>query len=118
MIEVEFYETSKGKCPVAEFLDSLTGDQAQKIAWVIELIQSIERPPVKFFKKLVSTDGLWEIRVEYQGNIFRLLAFFDGGKLLVANHGFVKKTQKTPKKEIKVAEERKLDYFKRKGTSK
>jgi hypothetical protein len=61
MIEVEFYETGKGKCPVAEFLDSLSGDQAQKVAWVIELIQSIERPPVKFFKKLVNTDGLWEI---------------------------------------------------------
>jgi phage-related protein len=118
MIEVDFYETEKGKCPVADFLDSLNGDQAQKVAWVIELIQSIERPPGKFFKKLVNADNLWEIRVEYQGNIFRLLSFFDGGKLLVANHGFVKKTQKTPKKEIKVAEERKLDYFNRKGISK
>jgi len=115
MIEVEFYETADGKCPVAEFLDSLSGDQAQKIAWVIELIQSLERPPVKFLKKLVNSGDLWEIRVEYQNNIFRLLCFLDGGKLLIANHGFVKKSQKTPHKEIKVAQERMQEYLNRNG---
>jgi phage-related protein len=115
MIQIEFYETADGKCPVAEFLDGLTPAQAQKTAWVIELIQSLERPPTKFLKKLVNTDDIWEIRVEIQGNIFRLLSFFDEGSLLIANHGFVKKSQKTPAKEIKVAQERRVEYFSRKG---
>ena len=73
---------------------------------MIELIQSLERPPTKFLKKLVNTDEIWEIRVEIQGNIFRLLSFFDEGSLLIVNHGIVKKSQKTPIKEIKVAQER------------
>lgn len=114
MIEVEFYESDDGKCPVADYLDSLTASQAQKVAWVIELIQTLERPSVKFLKKMAGTNDLWEIRVEYGGNIFRLLSFFDEGRLLIANHGFTKKTQKTPKKEIMIAEQRKNNYFDRK----
>ena len=115
MIEVIFYETAAGSCPVAEYLDSLSGNQAQKVAWVIELIQTLDRTPAKFLKKLKGTDDLWEIRVEYGGSIFRLLSFFDSGRLLIAAHGFSKKTQKTPGKEIEVAQHRKQDYFKRKG---
>jgi len=115
VIEIEFYETSNGKCPVAEYLDTLSSSEAQKVAWVIELIQTLERPPSKFLKKLKSTDDLWEIRIQYSGNIFRLLSFFDDEKLLIANHGFTKKSQKTPKNDIGIAEERKKDYYLRKG---
>jgi len=62
-------------------------------------------------KKLKSTDNLWEVRVQYGNNIFRLLGFFDGSELVVLNHAFTKKTQKNPQKEIKKAEQRKKDYF-------
>ena len=65
-------------------------------------------------KKLTNTNGIWEVRILVSGNIFRLLGFFDGDNLVVLNHGFQKKTQKTPAKEINVAEKRRKDYLLRK----
>ena len=67
--------------------------------------------PRKFLKNLESTDDIWEVRVQYGGSNFRLLGFFDGAEFVILNHAFTKKTQKTPKKEIKIAEQRKKDYF-------
>jgi len=60
------------------------------------LIDQFDTVSRKFFKKLGSTDNLWEARVQYGNNIFRLLGFFDGSELVVLNHDFTKKTQKTP----------------------
>ena len=60
---------------------------------------------------MTSTDGLYEIRVEYQSNIYRIFCFFDQGKLVVLLNGFQKKTKKTPKKEIEMAEKLKKEYF-------
>ncbi|MCA1792863.1 MAG: type II toxin-antitoxin system RelE/ParE family toxin [Desulfobacteraceae bacterium] len=67
--------------------------------------------PRKFFKKLEGTDNIWEARVQYGNNFFRLLGFFDGNELVILNHAFTKKSQKTPKKEIIKAEQRKKKYF-------
>lgn len=117
MREIRFYRTESGVCPVEEFLDSLTGKQAQKVAWVLQLIEEMELVPVQYFKKLVNTDDLWEVRVQAGNNIFRLLGFLDGNSLIVLNHGFQKKTQRTPKKEIHIAEVRKKDYLKRRYKS-
>jgi len=117
MREIRFYRTESGACPVEGFLDALSGKQAQKVAWVLQLIEDMEVIPVQYFKKLVNTDDLWEVRVQAGNNIFRLLGFLDGGKLVVLNHGFQKKTQKTPKKEIQLAEVRKKDYLKRRYES-
>jgi phage-related protein len=63
---------------------------------------------------MVNTQDLWEIRSVSGSNIFRLIGFFDGPNLVVLNHAFQKKTQKTPKQAIKIAEERKREYFRRK----
>ncbi len=60
---------------------------------------------------MVNTDEIWEVRVQVSGNIFRLLGFFDGNNLVVLNQAFQKKTQKTPKKEINIAENRRKDYL-------
>ncbi len=113
MREIRFYRSESGACPIEEFLDSLSGKQSQKVAWVLQIIEEMEVIPVQYFKKLVNTDGLWEVRVQAGNNIFRLLGFLDGNQLVVLNHGFQKKTQKTPKKEIQVAEARKKDYLNR-----
>jgi len=56
---------------------------------------------------------LWEIRVQQSNNIFRLLGFKKEGKLIVLTNGFTKKTQKTPKPEIVLAEKRKKEYLER-----
>jgi phage-related protein len=114
MRNIDFYTTEDGKCPIAEFLDSLSGKQAQKVAWVLQLIEELDKIPTTYLKKLVNTDNIWEVRIQVGGNIFRLLGFFDGDNLVVLNHGFQKKTQKTPPKEIKIAENRRKDYLARK----
>ena len=64
------------------------------------------------------TDGLYEIRVELQSNIFRIFCCFDEGKLVVLFNGFQKKSQKTPQTEIDRALKIKTEYFKEKKQNK
>ena len=59
MREVIFYKTVKGICPVEEFLDSLTGKQAQKVTWVLQLVETLPLIPKQYFKKLDGTDDIW-----------------------------------------------------------
>src|SRR5690625_2089277 len=113
---VKFYKTSSGKVPVQEFLDSLSSKHAQKVTWVLELIERLDQVPVQYFKKLKSTDDIWEVRARVGSNSFRLLGFIDtNDEFVILTNGFAKKSQKTPKKEIKLAEQRKADYLSRKG---
>ncbi len=70
----------------------------------------------ELFKKLDNTD-IWEFRTLYNGIAYRLLAFWDTDTqtLVVATHGIIKKTQKTPAKEISKAENLKKEYFESKN---
>jgi len=111
---VKFYKTQSGKIPVKEFLDSLNSKHAQKVAWVLELIERLDQIPVQYFKKLKSTDDIWEVRARVGSNSFRLLGFIDDNEFVILTNGFAKKSQKTPKKEINLAEQRKADYLSRK----
>ena len=113
MREVRFYATESGDSPIEEFLDSLTGKQAQKVVWVLQLVEDLESVPRQYLKKMVGTDDIWEVRAQVGNNIFRLLGFFDGNQLMILTNGFAKKTQKTPRREIALAEQRKNDYLKR-----
>ena len=114
MRTVKFYRLDTGKCPVEEFFDSLTDKQFEKISFVLDLIEQIDIVPRKFFKKLKGTNEIWEVRVQYGGDIFRILGFFDGTDLVILNHAFAKKYQKIPRNAITVAEKRKRDYFSQK----
>ena len=115
MRAIKFYQTSSGTSPVEEFLDSLSDQRAQKVAWVLRLVERFDRVPEQYLKKLVGTDQLWEIRVQAGGKNFRLLGFFDGPILLILTSGFVKKQQKTPRQEIELAQRRREEYMQRKG---
>jgi phage-related protein len=108
--EVLFYRTKNGHCPVEEFLDKLSGKQAQKVAWVLRLIEELEVVPSQYLKKLVGTEVLWEVRAQHGGDTFRMIGFFEGGRLLVLTSGFAKKTDKIPRQEIALAEKRRQDY--------
>jgi phage-related protein len=107
---VTFYKTQAGICPVEEFIDSLSSKQAQKVAWVLRLFEEFETVPSQYFKKLVSTDDIWEVRVNVGGDTFRLLGFLDNSYIVLTN-GFAKKTEKTPPQEIELAEQRRNEYF-------
>ena len=113
MRTINFYRLPNGQSPIEIFLDSLTGKQSQKVLWVLQLIEELESVPRQYFKKLVDREGLWEVRIQFGNDIFRLLGFFDGGTLLILTNGFAKKTQKTPPQEIALAVRRKNDYFAR-----
>jgi len=115
MREIKFYKLETGKSPVEEYLDSLTNKQFEKISFVLDLIEQIDIVPRKYFKKLSGTDAIWEVRAQHGNNIFRILGFFDGKDLVILNHGFTKKSQKMPKREIITAEKRKQDYLRRKA---
>jgi phage-related protein len=82
-----------------------------KIQYVFELIRQVDQVPEKFLKHLTETNGLYEIRIDYQSNIFRIFCCFDQGKLVVLFNGFQKKTQKTLRKEVDKAEKLMQDYF-------
>jgi phage-related protein len=111
MKKILFYETTKGIKPVQEFLDSLSDKHVKKIVWVLRLIRDLDFIPKEYLKKLVNTNDIWEIRIQSGNNIFRILCFFDKGNFIVLTNGFAKKTQKTPKNEIDLAEKRKQEYL-------
>ena len=83
MKEIVFYRTSSKRSPVEEFLDSLTGKQAQKAAWVLNIIEELDRSPTQYFKKLVNTDDIWEVRIQTGADAIRLLGFLWGNTFVV-----------------------------------
>ncbi len=113
MREIIFYRTENDRCPVEEFLDKLSDKQVEKVLWVLRIIRELERVPIQYFKNLINTNHIWEVRVQLGNNIFRLLGFIEGSKVILTN-GFAKKTQRVPREEIKIAEKRKKGYFERK----
>ena len=80
---------------------------------MLEVIEELEVVPRQYFKKLVDSEGIWEVRVQFANDIFRLLGFIDGGSLLILTNSFAKKTQKTPPQEIALAIRRKNEYLAR-----
>lgn len=110
---IRFYKTPSGRCPVEEYLDTLSDRHAQKVVWVFRIVEKLDIVPQQYFKKLVGTNDLWEVRVQIGGNSYRFLGFFDGSNLLILTSGFVKKQQKTPVREIELAFQRRSDYLQR-----
>jgi phage-related protein len=88
-----------------------------KIKFVLELIKQVEKVPAKFLAPITDYEGLYEVRVEFESNIYRIFCFFDRGKLVVLFNGFQKNTQKTPVKAIKKAMRLKQEYFESKNKS-
>jgi phage-related protein len=113
MREIHFYRTISGHSPIENFFNTLSDRQVEKVLWVLRIIRDFEYIPKEYFKKLINTEDIWEIRVKSGSNIFRILGFFDKNKFIILTNGFIKKTQKTPRKEIKLAQERKKDYLER-----
>lgn len=104
--EIFYYETH-----FLDFYKKLKPEVQKKVIWTLKLIETIDRVPEKYFKHLTNTTGIYEVRVEVGSDIYRIFSFFDKGKIIVLVNGFQKKTQKTPKKEIELAEKLKIQYF-------
>ncbi len=93
-----------------DFFQTLDPEVKKKFNWTLKLITTVDRVPVKYFKHIETTNGLYEIRVELGSNIYRVFSFFDKGKLVILINGFQKKSNKTPTKEIEMAEKLKKQY--------
>lgn len=98
-----------------DFFDSQSEKVKEKIDYVLYLMTVAKNIPIKFFKKVNGYDGLFEIRIEFEGNIFRIFCCFDEGNIVALFNGFQKKSQKTPKKELDKADNIMKDYFNSKG---
>ena len=94
-----------------DFFETLKPDVKRKFNWTLKLIATLDRVPAKYFNHMENTTGLFEIRVEVGSNIYRVFSFFDKGRLIILLNGFQKKSQKTPKGEIEIAEKLKKQYF-------
>ena len=108
---IVFYRTETGKCPVEEFLNSLPPKETQKVAWVLRLIQELNKVPSQFFKKLTDSEEIWECRIQIRSKAYRIFSFFFDGDTLVLTHGYSKKSQRTDVKQIKRAEKYRRDYL-------
>lgn len=91
------------------FMSTLNEKEQEKIQYGLLLLKTQDRLPVKFVK--IIRDGLYELRTEYNGNIFRVFFIFDNGNIVVLFNGFQKKSQKTPSKEINKALTIKEQYY-------
>lgn len=94
-----------------DFFKSQPQKVKDKIVKVLDIIEQVERIPTTYLKYIEGTNGLFEVRVQLGNNIFRIFCFFDGNKFVVLLTGFQKKTQKTPRAEIKRAEKLMEEYY-------
>lgn len=113
-MEIKFYEDQTGRVPVKEFLDGLDIKMRQKMLRSIQALQdmgmSLRMPLSESLE-----DGIFELRAKSGTNISRVMYFFIIGNRAVLTHGFIKKTQKTPRRELQRAKDIRADYFRRFG---
>jgi len=94
-----------------KFYNDQTKKVQKKILWTLRIIEEIDRIPEVYLKHIKNTLGIYEIRVQVGSNIYRIFCFFDIDNLVVIGHGFQKKSQKIPKKQIERAEQIKRKYY-------
>ena len=109
-MEIEFFATPDGERPAMDFLEGLSpkmqAKMLDKIRYLHELGPALRLPHSRHLE-----DEIYELRAQAEGNISRILYFFVIGDKAVLTHGFVKKTQHTPQKEIKRAEKYRRQYL-------
>jgi phage-related protein len=114
--EIEYYQTAAGSVPVAEFVDSLSPQVKAKFVRSLELLEQyglLLREP--WVKSIPAVTKLRELRFTSFGEVYRFFFFPVSGRKLVLLHGFKKKTQETPRRELQTAEARMKDYVQRHG---
>ena len=104
--------TASGDNPIDDFLRSVTAKQFEKVTWVLKVVREVPLVSRQYFKKLVGTDDIWEVRIDSGSDTFRILGFMERVNF---KDGFAKKTDKTTAREIRLAEQRKKDYETRKN---
>ena len=112
MYEIIMYDTEDGKCPVRDFLETLEPKMKAKTFKTINLLEA-NGPDLRMPYSRFLGNGIFELRIKQGSDITRVLYFFIVGKKAVLTNGFIKRTQKVPKKEKDMAEKYKADYERR-----
>jgi phage-related protein len=111
---IEYYMTREGKSPVKEFVDSLSAEGQAKYIFITRLLKEygihVKEP---YVRQITGHKKLYEIRIKDKSGISRILYFAHSGKKFVLLHGFIKKTDKTPAKEVDIAEQKMKEYLSR-----
>lgn len=114
MYEIDYYVDQNGHCQVLGFIDSLDNKMRAKLFGRLELLEEYGPSLTMPYGRHLD-EGIYELRVVQGSNITRALYFFVVGKRAIVTNGFVKKTQKTPKKEIERVKRARADWEKRHG---
>lgn len=112
MFVIEFYTLPDGRKPVEDFLDSLPAKMRVKAIDSLTLLEEFGNQLRLPYSKALS-DGLFELRIKFSGDISRIFYFFYIGNKIIVTNGFIKKTQKTPQTELTKARKYKQDYERR-----
>ena len=110
--KVLFYQKADGSEPVKQFLNSLDKKMRAKKVRTIEALQNNGNDLREPYSKHLD-DGIFELRAKVGTDISRVLYFFFIGQRVILTNGFIKKTQKTPKKEINLAKKYRNDFLQR-----
>lgn len=110
--EVEFYTKDNGEKPAKDFILSLDTKMKAKILGLIDVLEEKGTQLREPYSKHLQ-DGIFEIRGKIGTDITRILYFFYYGKRIILTNGFVKKTQQTPRNEIKLAKSYREDFLER-----
>jgi len=97
------------RCYYKDFMDTLTNEEQIKVRKALLILENNEKIPCHYIKFI--RDGIYEFRVNYGNNEFRLFFIYDGNTIVVLFNGFKKKTQKTPQTEIEKALRLKKEYY-------
>ncbi len=111
-LEVYFYKTSSGNEPVREWLKSLSKEDMKTIGFNIKTVQYGYPIGMPLTRTLQGTGGLEEVRSNIKNGIARVIFYVEDNKMILL-HGFIKKTQATPKKELDLAIKRFKELSKR-----
>ncbi|AMD85134.1 Phage derived protein Gp49-like [Capnocytophaga haemolytica] len=99
-----------------DFKNTLTDKELLKLEYILSLLETQDRLPTRFIKYI--KEEVYGLRIEYNGNIYRIFFIFDEGNIVVLFNGFQKKTQKTPEGEIAKAIRIKKEYYEYKEQNK
>ena len=114
MFAAEYYEKDDGTFPVEEFILSLDSRMKAKVLWTISLLEEYGTGLRLPYSEHLD-GGTFELRIKQSSNITRVLYFFYKDRRIILTNGFVKKSQKTPSGELKLAKDRRDNFFKRGG---
>ena len=116
MFKIIYHKLANGDKPVKLFIDGLETKLKVKMMFSVKLLKELGYKLREPYSKHLE-DGIFELRAQSGNNISRVLYFFYVGEQIILTHGFIKKTQKTPREEIDKAKAYRKDFYKQEGLS-